>query len=154
MSNAGRKPLPDNLHVINGNPGKRGKGKDQQKIEIEVPPCPAWLPKEAKTEWRYIVKELKRYGLITRLDKNVLATHCDAVATYKLATLKLNEKTDGKGFTSCTPNGMAIQSVWLQIKNKAFEQIKSTAPEFGLTPSARARVKVENPNQKDFFSEW
>lgn len=150
----GRKPLPSNLHYLNGNPGKRKENLDQPKIEVAAPPCPGWLPKSARAEWRYIVKELKRYGIISKLDKATLATYCSSYALFQMATIKLEEIEDGESYIGSTPNGMDTQSVWFQIRNKAFDQIKSSAPELGLTPSARSRVKINNPDQGDMFDQF
>jgi phage terminase small subunit len=47
------------------------------------------------------------------------------------------------GEVAATPNGYAVQSVWLQIANKAMEQMHKFMVEFGFTPASRTRVKTE-----------
>ena len=44
-----------------------------------------WLPLEAKREWRRIVPELDRIGLLARLDRGVLSTWCASWAQYRQA---------------------------------------------------------------------
>jgi phage terminase small subunit len=50
-----------------------------------------------------------------------------------------------------TTNGYLQMGVWLQISNRAVEQMRSAASEFGMSPSARVRV---NPcPQLDLFGD-
>jgi len=59
---------------------------DEPKPPAAIPKCPRHLDKEAKKEWRRMVKELEPLGVLTRLDKAVLARYCQG--SSKLAALK------------------------------------------------------------------
>ena len=146
---AGRKRKPPQLRVLQGNAGKRPI-EHGPKVEIAAPKCPVWLPKEAKAEWKFITAELERYGLVSKLDRAALSVYCTSVALLEMAERKLKEPG---GHVDETPNGLLQQSVWMQIRNKAVDQIMKTAPEFGLTPAARSRVDVKAPEQTDFFDQ-
>jgi len=41
-----------------------------------------------------------------------------------------------------TPNGFEQPSPWLSITNKALEQLRGFAAEFGMTPATRSRVEA------------
>ena len=54
------------------------------------------------------------------------------------------------------PNGYPAQSPYLSMANKAFEQMTKMLVEFGMTPSARVRVKTsisprEPPDEPERF---
>lgn len=83
--------------------------------------------------------ELYRLGLLTVVDMAALASYCQAYGRWKHAERMLAEE----GEVATTPNGYAVQSVWLQIANKAMEQMHRFMVEFGFTPASRTRVKTE-----------
>src|SRR5262245_56722992 len=58
----------------------------------DMPVCPAWLSRAAKAEWRGLAPELHRLGLLTCLDGTLLATYCDAVATFRWAVETLRKE--------------------------------------------------------------
>lgn len=47
-----------------------------------------------------------------------------------------------------TKQGNIIQNPYLGIANRAWDQVKAIAPELGLTPSSRSRIKVTKPKQE------
>lgn len=150
MSTRGPKPQSAQVHYLTGGADKRDhSGQLDAHVACEVPACPSWLSKDAKKVWKYITKELERYGMISKLDRHTLATYCSAVAMFEQTERKIQElEVEGKtALTSKTPQGYEqVSALWV-IRNKAFDQIKVIAEQFGLTPSARARVKVKDPNQ-------
>ena len=151
----GRAPNPDNVVQLRGNPGHRPE-RESIEVEASAPKCPPWLHPEAKREWKRICAELVQYGLVTQLDRAVLAAHCSAWALFRLAETHFNEKSPVSGETGHvveTPNEYLQQSVWMQIRNKAIDQLVATGREFGLTPAARSRVNVRQPETGDLFDD-
>ena len=69
----GRKPLPSNVVRLRGNPGKRRRNDAEPRPAPRVPTCPACLDGEARKEWKRLVAELADLGLLTRLDRGLLA---------------------------------------------------------------------------------
>ena len=49
----------------------------QATVVSGVPKMPTWLDREGKAEWRRIVPELARVGVVAFLDRAVLAAYCD-----------------------------------------------------------------------------
>jgi len=176
---------------------------DEPKPPAAIPKCPRHLDKEAKKEWRRMVKELEPLGILTRLDKAVLARYCQGSA--KLAALKeelntiKNPELESNSLTVRaeqyridyqrwnqarveTAKGLFklegtkfIENPYLKIERQSFtqmmitenkikmelrsidEQMRRDEIEMGLTPSSRARVKVNPPPKQEdekerFFS--
>ena len=149
MGTRGPKPLPNNVHALNGNPSKKNLGSFScSDIPVEIPDAPEHLDDKAKEEWARISKELYRVGLIAKIDRAMLGVYCIAYSRAVYAEKKIQEDKDGNLIQS---SGSGYQQIgpWLQIYNRAVEQMKSAAAEFGMTPSARVRV---NPApQMDMF---
>lgn len=149
MGARGPKPLPNNVHRLNGNPSKKSLGGiSSSDIPIEIPDIPDHLDDVAKEEWERISTELFRVGLIAKIDRAMLGVYCIAYSRAVHAELKIQESGD-KALIQSSGTGYQQIGPWLQIYNRAVEQMKSAAAEFGMTPSARVRV---NPTpQMDMF---
>lgn len=117
------------------------------KVSQELPPCPQWLSKNARKHWDTLAPKLLAAGLISNVDGDVFAMHCANVADYEAVCAKLTCVED---WIASTPNGYAVQSAYLQIRNRLQEMIIKTGREFGLTPSARSSIK-SGPTQGSLF---
>lgn len=148
----GRKALPSNVHVLNGNPSKKKFSvlSDGARVPVEAPAMPKHLDAGARKEWKLIVPELEKLGLLAKVDRAALAMYCVAFSRWELAELKLKGLGES-GLVDTTPNAHKQMSVWLQISNRAQEQIKSSLGDFGMSPSARAKVNVTL--QQDLFGD-
>jgi P27 family predicted phage terminase small subunit len=104
----------------------------------ELPSCPPHLGDEAKREWRRVGKELLACGLISKIDRAALAAYCQCWARWVEAETRL--KTEG--LMTLTPNGYPILSLYLTVANKALEQMRAFASEFGMSPSTRSGVET------------
>lgn len=164
MGLRGPKPLPNNVVQLTGNPGKKPAHRlmDSLQPEIDIPGCPSHLLPEARKEWRRIVPELKRYGLISKLDRAALCLYLSSWAELVHAEKLLNraiaqadrkrkeaeargeEYTGGDGITLVTTNGNVIYSPLWVAANKARNQVDKFLANFGMSPSARARVTLSN----------
>jgi P27 family predicted phage terminase small subunit len=142
----GRKPLPSHLKVIQGNRGKRPIKAESIKVEPTLPMPPPHLCDEAKVEWGRVASMLYALRLLSELDVAALTAYCQAWAIHKQATEALNlmAKSDAvtKGLLIKTTNGNAIQNPLVGIANKAANDMMRFAAEFGMTPSARARINL------------
>jgi len=139
---AGRKPKPTALKELTGNPGKRALNKQEPKAQSAIPPCPKHLKGEARKEWRRVSKELVNLGILARVDRAALAAYCTAWATYVLAETTL----ESEGHVIISDKGSMSQNPWSWIAKSAREQMVKFAAEFGMTPSARSRVRVDKPD--------
>lgn len=145
----GRPALPSNVHYLNGTkPGRTADLLDEFRPDVELPGLPAWVQGEAAAEYERIGQQLVRYGLVSALDRGVLVMMACEWARYVWAEMKIGSENAAdtrrgeRGLVDTTPNGFKVQSVYLQISRAALGTYMKLASEFGLTPSARSRVKA------------
>lgn len=88
--------------------------------------------------WNRVGVELYRLGLLTVLDYEAFACYCQSVADYQRA---LDLGKGAKPFVK-TAKGYVMPHPAIALRNKALEQIRALATDFGLTPAGRVRVKA------------
>ncbi|MDZ7809187.1 MAG: phage terminase small subunit P27 family [Arhodomonas sp.] len=101
-------------------------------------------------EWDRLSGELRELGLISQIDRAAFAVYCQAYGRWVRAEERMAELGD-EGLVETAPSGYRQMSVWLQISNRATDQMKSFLAEFGMTPSARSRVTPSTRRQRDLF---
>ena len=132
----GRKPVPTAIKLANGNPGKRPLNPREPKPVTSIPSCPAHLMPTAKAEWKRLARELHQLGILTRLDRSVLAAYCASYGRWVEAERRLKETPA----LLKTPAGYVQPSPWLAISNKNVELMHKFMSELGLSPVSRSRV--------------
>jgi P27 family predicted phage terminase small subunit len=138
MATRGRKPKPTALKILEGNPGKRPLNDKEPQPEKKAPRCPSWLEPEAKKEWKRMAKTLETIGVLTQIDKAAFAGYCQAYARWKEAEEFLSKH----GTIFKTPSGYIQQVPQVSIAQTYLKVMKDFCSEFGLTPSARTRIRV------------
>lgn len=144
---------PTALKVVQGTSRKDRTNPNEPKVKTSIPSCPSHLNADAKREWKRITKELEKMNLVSEFDRSALAAYCQAYGTWVEAERGIKQD----GMISITPNGLPVQSAWVQIKNKALEQLHKYSTEFGFTPASRSKVSVveketENDPLEKFLS--
>ena len=147
---AGRPRKPAQQKLLEGSALREDRDAPIIAAPLTLPPCPVWLPKAAKKHWDTLGPQLLAIGLITAVDGDVFAIHCDNVARLAEVQAKL---VDLKDWIDTTPNGYQVQSAMLQIRNNLQDRIIKTAREFGLTPSGRSGLRVEPQKQQGLFGD-
>ena len=173
MGARGPQPLPSNVHALRGNPSKKPLASlfDEFRPEVDIPDAPPWIWAESKKEWERITPELKRYGLISKLDRAALVLYCQAWGEYVWAKRKLGEAmrdaergrrkaeargekwTGGDGYMIPTPNGSFAYSPYWVAGKRASEEVSRFLQAFGLSPSSRSRVTTSDNRQGSLFDE-
>ena len=111
------KPKPTSLKIIAGNPGKRALN-DQEPVYSEGDlDAPEWLCDEATAIWKRLSENLDANGLLTQVNRDLLAIYCDLIADYRA------KRAEGK------------MPPMAQVS-----RMTSLAGEFGFTPSAASRI--------------
>lgn len=120
------RPTPTAMKKLAGNPGKRPMNDAEPMPAGGAPACPEWLTGDALKEWKRIVPELDRLGVLTAVDGAVLEAHC---LTYGeiVATVKAGEP----------------------LKAALLGQMRAYAAELGLTPAARAKLVIPKAQDND-----
>lgn len=75
----GRKPKPNHLKIVQGNPGKRAIPDATPQPRVELLPAPDWLDERARQCWDDVIEELFRLGLVSVLDVPFLAAFCSTL---------------------------------------------------------------------------
>lgn len=146
MGTRGPIPQPDNVRALRGNPGGRPAPK-RVTAKPGTPTAPAWLDTEAKAEWRRVVPELDRLGVLAKVDRAALATYCAAWSKFVQAEQLL--QSDDLVAERRAGNGPAKNPAW-QIWREAATTVAALAKELFLTPSARLRsVKPEADDEQE-----
>ena len=151
------RPKPTAIKKLEGNPGKRPLNQLEPLPDPTPPTCPSWLPYQARAEWKRIVPELERLGLLTMVDRAALAGYCEAYARWMKAAkeLKTGFTNDELAETKETRDGQTIIIVKrekkpeVDIAKDALNQVKAFCVEFGLTPSSRGKMSVPGKADQD-----
>jgi len=158
MGLRGPQPKPAALKLLEGNPGKRALDLSAGvNPRVEVPAAPGYLCKEARKEWKRITPILEELGLITGLDRTVLAMYCQAAGRLHELEMAFNGKVarlEGedvdyvdavmRASITATPSGFEQQSVMVQLLSKHRAEVNRYLMHFGLSPAARARVQASS----------
>lgn len=155
---SGRKPLPSAVKEARGNPGKRGKNDREPQAPAGIPPCPPWLSARARELWSSLGPMLLEMRVLTLADAPALELLCDTYAEWREA----REVVEREGMTyECEqwapaepvegePTKVMIrQRPEVAIAADAAKRLRAMLTEFGLTPSARTRVKTSDAPSAD-----
>lgn len=143
------RPKPTALRVIQGNPGKRPLNPDEPRPKLGIPSCPKFLNRPAKTEWKRVTPMLAEIGLLSHIDRAALTAYCQAWGRWVEAEQMLAKV----GTLVKSPNGYPMPHPLLSIANKAMRQMHSLLLEFGMSPSARSRIKAGTKAEADPFED-
>jgi P27 family predicted phage terminase small subunit len=137
----GRKPKASVIKLITGNPGRRPPNAQEAKPAIKIPPPPDVLKDEALREWNRVTVLLAEVGLITHLDRAIVAGYCIAWQRW----LECERMLVATGMVVKAPSGYPMYSPYLAASNKALEQLRQFSEQIGLTGSSRSRIKAGDP---------
>ena len=144
MGARGPRAKPTNLKILQGNPGRRplNDSEPQYGLSADNLKPPPYLSTYAKKEWKRIVPLLQKNKLLTDADITMLAAYCQAYGRF----VEAEKLIRANGYTTLTDKGNVIQRPEVGIANKAMEEMLKFGREFGLTPSSRTQLHVENPD--------
>lgn len=151
MGRRGPPKKPTALKRLQGNPGKRRLPKDEPtpppadpRVPASMPACPDFLDKAARAEWEEIVPQLIELGVLARVDRAALAAYCQAWSRWREAERLLA----GEGLTYMSPTGVVKKNPAVGIAADAQKLMRQFLIEFGLTPAARARLRLDHAKEK------
>jgi P27 family predicted phage terminase small subunit len=151
----GRKRIPSRIIELTGGTKRTHKkpaGEKEPKPPLKLPSCPKHLDEHARKEWKRVSKILHSVGLLTGLDRAVLADYCDAYSQWAQSTTKAQEQ----GLVFMSKAGVPVLNPYYKISREASDRMKKSGVLLGLSPSSRAGLKVEKPKKEnsaeDFLS--
>jgi P27 family predicted phage terminase small subunit len=137
----GRKPKPTETKKRAGNPGRRKLAGDEPKPKT-TKIAPTLIDKRAREFAASVLPELRTTKVFTDVDMGAFEMMCTHYAIARLAA----ERVTKEGLMQHNAFGWAkhpLLQVW-RDNSKAFQ---SYAAEFGMTPSARTRIHIEEGEQ-------
>ena len=138
MGARGPVPKPTALRVLHGDHPERINRNEPQPRNMPVPEPPDWLSEEGKELWGIVRPDLEAMGTVKVSDWPALAMLCEAWARWKRITL-LAQKSPP--IFKRADETFAKNPLYSQVV-VATSELRGLLREFGLTPSARAGLKV------------
>lgn len=141
----GPAPTPSNVLELRGRPGHRKGNPDEPELTASVPRCPQWLSKAARQEWRRLARRMAAVGMLTELDRDVLAFYCSEVSKAAECAEHVDQHgevqtTEKSGYSSPTAHAIQLE--------RHLANVLKFGAQLGLTPSARSRVQALKPKRK------
>ena len=139
----GYAPQPSAIKAMRGWPGKRksdGHKGVEPMPEHGAPECPDHIKDDALAyaEWEDTCKHLASMNVLHVTDRTVLEVYCKAYSDWRRNTKLVAERGDLYKNTK----GNIVTAPWVLVRDRAYKQLKDMLIELGLTPAARARMRV------------
>lgn len=99
----------------------------------------ARLKRLAGEEWKRVAALLAKRCILGPEDLAALYLYATSYAQYRDAT----EHMQTEGAVVLSNTGIPIRNPWATIQNQAWDRIRPLLSELGLTPTARARLKLD-----------
>lgn len=140
----GRKRIPSKIIELRGGASHtHRKAKNEgQGLAPKIPSCPQHLDSVAKKEWKRVSKALFSLGMVTELDRGILAAYCEAYSRWVTAVNFLN--IDGLVIDD---GEVSRVNPYIKIAKEAYDQMVKTGALFGMSPSSRASLSIASQNQ-------
>ena len=150
MGKRGPRPTPTKLKLLRGNPGNRPINKSEPQPATDGVVMPSHLGEVAAAKWGQVLPLLQAVKVMTRADIEALARYCDTYEWWLATRAKL--KKEGDTYPILNDKGdvkYIAQRPEVSIAHKLAVQLRQLEQDFGLNPSARTGLHVEEPKQKD-----
>jgi len=141
----GPPPTPMHLRLLKGNPSRRPiRPEVEPQSPEQLPQPPAFLSEDVRAEWHRLIAEMVRLRLVTAIDTMLFAVYCQSYGDWRSAVEVFNRTRERDpvmaGLLIKDRDGEARQNPLVRIVRNAGEYMVRCAAEFGLTPTARARI--------------
>lgn len=137
----GRRPKPNVLKLLQGNPGGRKLNRHEPTGEPLSPECPPELSSaDSRAEWQRGIVPAIQVGQITARDRIFAIAHCELWATWRS---QLADAARHPHVVSSGPTKHPIPNPARCMANKTFLLLARVDVELGFTPSSRSRIVVE-----------
>ena len=147
----GRPPIPTHLKLVKGTARSDRENPNELKPPLVVPDPPSHLDEREKAKFSAMAEMLARHGVMTELDSGAIARY--AIVWCRWLDAEAEVKKRGQVVKTTSDN--VIQNPFLAVANKCMTQMAQIESEFGLTPSARSRIRMEMPSDTvDPFEEY
>jgi len=135
-----RPRVPTKLKVLRGTARSDRMPRNEPKPQPIAPSRPAGLSAAARRLWDELAPRLERLGLLTEVDGPMLEALCEAWARYQMAKRRWRRVVR----TVDPVAGISTIRTAETLLDRAEQSVRHFAAEFGLSPSARAKLDVPN----------
>jgi P27 family predicted phage terminase small subunit len=145
---------PTVLQINEGDRSKKGRKRLAEQLASEpkmtpgAPAMPRGLSSSSQRMWRQWIADLDRDGLLATVDEGALEAGFrgrDQALAADARIAKL-QKTIRSG--KAEQQDYYQLSILNAVSKKGWQQFKAMASEFGGSPAARSRLKVEKPDDE------
>ena len=137
-----RIPTPTAIQVgLRGDPSKRRKNCIEPEAPSGRPPCPEQLKTDpiAAQEWESVCDQLQLLKVLSTVDVVLIELYCKTYSRYRQAEAQI----DKFGEVLISPNTKTpMVSPYYTARNRYAADLAKYLVELGLTPAARARMRV------------
>ncbi len=140
----GRPPSPKALNDLRGDPGRRRRYEKEPDAPQGKPTCPEHLDEIAKKEWAEITEILDTMGLLSKADRAMLEIYCVTYSRWRRAIDNLAKYGD----MIVTKDKKIEPSPYVSQADRTAETCRKLLVEFGLSPAARARMRMPSESNK------
>jgi len=138
MGRRGPTPTPTGVKLRQGETRPSRVNRMEPLPQHGAPQMPRGMDGEAQKVWRRVLREMRGSDVIVGADTDVLRCYCEAVARYVQAAELL---------ASSSPlmkrDGDLVKNPLHQIVRNNADLVRLYARELGLSPSARAGLRVQ-----------
>ncbi len=142
MKRTGPPKKPTTLKLVENTFRADRAPTNEPKPELAIPAVPEHLSVEAKAEWGRVSQELFQLGLLTRIDRALLAAYCEAYSDWVDATRMCATKDGADRKVMKTAAGNLTENPYFSIKKRSMELMHKFAQEFGMSAASRSRINV------------
>ena len=111
----------------------------------KAPARPSWLSPFGARVWDRVVTEYEPLGVLSPVDRDVLAAYCDAAAFTKEA----RDLLVADGLMRRGQRGETVKNPMFQVWRQAISVVESLGSTLGLNPSSRLRLLADLPDDYD-----
>jgi P27 family predicted phage terminase small subunit len=115
-------------------------------MESDRPECPPHLTGDAREEWDRTIEVMEKAGTLKSADRGLIALRAQAWARWMKAEAALTKSSE---IVKAPKTGVPQYNVWLNVSNKAFDQVKALSFELGLSPNSRAKIGKQETDATD-----
>lgn len=143
----GRKPKPTVLRILQGNPGRRPLNADEPQPEPLALKAPIELKGDARArkEWKRTIAPAILTGQITAADRALAIGHC---LYWSIWLDQLAIAREQKHVLEMGKHGYATANPIRAMADRTYTLLEKTDNTLGLSPTARARVRVDPHRRK------
>lgn len=147
----GRDTIPTAIKKLTGKPGRGINHNEPKPLKSLAGDPPPWLNDEAKKLYVIYGERFYRLGLLTESDLDALACLANAMAMHQMCSKLVH--IEGVSVEKFTKNGDSYQAKNPNCgtSKEYFSMAMKLMGKFGMTPSDRANLVADVPEDQDTF---